>query len=74
MSRTIEAITKHAGVSTTTDRSNKKSQTMKAVRIHKYGGPEVLQVRGGATTEATIWRSSHPSSCGRSKSDRLESS
>jgi NADPH:quinone reductase-like Zn-dependent oxidoreductase len=43
MSRTIEAITKHAGVSTTPDRFNKKSQTMKAIRIHKYGGPEVLQ-------------------------------
>src|SRR5439155_25997597 len=38
MSRTLEAITKHTGVSLQT-----KSQTMKAIRIHNYGGPEVLQ-------------------------------
>jgi NADPH:quinone reductase-like Zn-dependent oxidoreductase len=37
MSRTLEAITKHPGVSSQTT-----SQTMKAVRIHNYGGPEVL--------------------------------
>jgi NADPH:quinone reductase-like Zn-dependent oxidoreductase len=37
MSRTLEAITKHTGVSLQT-----KSQTMKAIRIHNYGGPEVL--------------------------------
>jgi NADPH:quinone reductase-like Zn-dependent oxidoreductase len=38
MSRTLEAITKHTGVSLQT-----KSQTMKAIRIHNYGGPEVLK-------------------------------
>jgi NADPH:quinone reductase-like Zn-dependent oxidoreductase len=38
MSRTLEAISKHMGGSPET-----KSQTMKAVRIHNYGGPEVLQ-------------------------------
>src|SRR6478736_5631576 len=38
MSRTREAITKHTGVSPQT-----KSQTMKAIRIHNYGGPEVLK-------------------------------
>src|SRR5437879_9803890 len=38
MSRTMEAIIKHTGVSLQT-----KSQTMKAIRIHNYGGPEVLQ-------------------------------
>src|SRR5438067_11546270 len=38
MSRTLEAVTKHTGVSLQT-----KSQTMKAIRIHNYGGPEVLQ-------------------------------
>jgi NADPH:quinone reductase-like Zn-dependent oxidoreductase len=43
MSKTIEAITRHVGVSSTTDRFSKKSQTMKAIRIHEYGGPEVLQ-------------------------------
>src|SRR5438309_4683796 len=37
MSRTLEAITKHTGVSLQT-----KSQTIKAIRIHNYGGPEVL--------------------------------
>src|SRR5438132_1594298 len=37
MSRTLEAVTKHTGVSLQT-----KSQTMKAIRIHNYGGPEVL--------------------------------
>jgi NADPH:quinone reductase-like Zn-dependent oxidoreductase len=38
MSRTLETITKYTGVSPQT-----KPQTMKAVRIHRYGGPEVLQ-------------------------------
>src|SRR5437660_6777846 len=37
MSRTLEAITKHTGVSLQT-----KSQTIKAIRIHNYGGPKVL--------------------------------
>src|SRR5438477_7823115 len=38
MSRTLEAVTKHTGVSLQT-----KSQTMKAIRIHNYGGPKVLK-------------------------------
>jgi len=38
MTRTVEAITKHMGVPPHTN-----SQTMKAVRIHNYGGPEVLK-------------------------------
>jgi NADPH:quinone reductase-like Zn-dependent oxidoreductase len=38
MSGTLEAITKHTGVSLQT-----KLQTMKAIRIHNYGGPEILQ-------------------------------
>src|SRR5206468_6175613 len=38
MSRTLEAVTKHTGVSLQTT-----SQTMKAIRIHNYGGPEVLK-------------------------------
>src|ERR1700736_3507716 len=42
MSRTIEAIMKHTGAAPEKD-SAAKSQTMKAVRIHKYGGPEVLK-------------------------------
>jgi NADPH:quinone reductase-like Zn-dependent oxidoreductase len=38
MTRTLEAIAKHTGVSTQTT-----SQTMKAIRIYNYGGPEVLK-------------------------------
>jgi NADPH:quinone reductase-like Zn-dependent oxidoreductase len=38
MTRTLEAITNHTGVSTQTT-----SQTMKAIRIYNYGGPEVLK-------------------------------
>jgi NADPH:quinone reductase-like Zn-dependent oxidoreductase len=43
MNRTIGAITKHTDILAKNDPANTKSQTMKAVRIHKYGGPEVLQ-------------------------------
>ena len=39
MSRTLEAITSHRGL----ESGKVDNQTMKAVRIHKYGGPEVLQ-------------------------------
>jgi NADPH:quinone reductase-like Zn-dependent oxidoreductase len=42
MSRTIEAIIKHPGA-TPEKVSSAKYQTMKAIRIHNYGGPEVLQ-------------------------------
>ena len=42
MNRTIGTITKHADILHKNDPANPKSQTMKAVRIHKYGGPEVL--------------------------------
>src|SRR5882724_9945778 len=42
MSRTIEAIIKHTGAIPEKD-SSAKYQTMKAIRIHNYGGPEVLQ-------------------------------
>src|SRR5689334_7992845 len=38
MSRTDESITTNTGVSLRT-----KSQTMKVIRIHSYGGPEALQ-------------------------------
>lgn len=43
MSRTIEAIAKHTGATSEKKSASATSQTMKAVRIHKYGGPEVLQ-------------------------------
>src|SRR6478735_1426670 len=43
MSRTIEAIIKHAGATSEKKSARATSQTMKAIRIHKYGGPEVLQ-------------------------------
>ena len=42
MSRTIDAIIKHTGAIPEKD-SSAKHQTMKAIRIHNYGGPEVLQ-------------------------------
>src|SRR5260370_16153128 len=38
MTRTLEAVSKHMGGS-----PESKSQTMKAIRIHNYGGPEVLK-------------------------------
>ncbi len=43
MNRTIGTITKHRDILLKNDPASTKSQTMKAVRIHKYGGPEVLQ-------------------------------
>jgi NADPH:quinone reductase-like Zn-dependent oxidoreductase len=43
MNRTIGAITTRTNILPKNDPANTKSQTMKAVRIHKYGGPEVLQ-------------------------------
>jgi len=42
MSRTIEAIIKHTGATSEKKSASATSQTMKAIRIHKYGGPEVL--------------------------------
>src|SRR5437879_2913492 len=43
MSRTIEAIIKHTGATSEKKSASATSQTMKTVRIHKYGGREVLQ-------------------------------
>ena len=43
MSRTIESIIKHNGAASEEGSGGAKSHTMKAVRIHKYGGPEVLR-------------------------------
>src|SRR5947209_20069503 len=43
MSRTIEAIIKNTGATSEKQSASATSQTMKAVRIHNYGGPEVLQ-------------------------------
>jgi len=40
---TIEPISKRKGTSSEKDSESAKSHAMKAVRIHKYGGPEVLQ-------------------------------
>ena len=56
MSRTLEAITSHRGLAS----GKVDNQTMKAVRIHKYGGPEVLRSeelprpRVAAATEVLI--------------------
>jgi NADPH:quinone reductase-like Zn-dependent oxidoreductase len=43
MSRTIEAIIKHTGAASEQGSGGAKSQTMKAIRIHNYGAPEVLK-------------------------------
>jgi len=43
MSRTIEAIIKHTGATSEKKSASATSQTMKAIRIHNYGGPEVLK-------------------------------
>jgi NADPH:quinone reductase-like Zn-dependent oxidoreductase len=43
MSRTIETIIKHTGATSGKKSASAPSQTMKAIRIHNYGGPEVLQ-------------------------------
>src|SRR2546427_13121216 len=43
MSRTIEAIIKQTGATSEKKSASAISQTMKAVRIHNFGGPEVLQ-------------------------------
>src|SRR3954453_4352856 len=53
MSRTIEAIMKHTGAIPEKD-SSAKYQTMKAIRIHNYGGPKVLHYedRPGAKPQA----------------------
>src|SRR5207253_2584366 len=42
MSRTIEAIIKHTGAKYEEKSDSATSQTMTAIRIHNYGGPEVL--------------------------------
>jgi len=43
MSGTFEAIIKHTGATSEKKSASATSQTMKAIRIHNYGGPEVLQ-------------------------------
>ncbi|MGC1321751.1 MAG: NADP-dependent oxidoreductase [Candidatus Udaeobacter sp.] len=43
MSRTTEAIIKHTDATSEKKSASARSQTMKAIRIHNYGGPEVLQ-------------------------------
>ncbi len=42
MSTTIEAIIKHTGATSEKKSASATPQIMKAVRIHNYGGPEVL--------------------------------
>src|SRR6266403_4715927 len=46
MSRTSEAIIKHTGATSKKKSASATSQTMKAIRIHNYGGPEVLHYEG----------------------------
>src|SRR5258705_4244507 len=47
MSRTTDAIIKHTGATSQKRSASATSQTMKAIRIHRYGGPEVLQYEDG---------------------------
>jgi D-arabinose 1-dehydrogenase-like Zn-dependent alcohol dehydrogenase len=42
MSRTIEAIIKRTGATSEKKSASATTKTMKAIRIHNYGGPEVL--------------------------------
>jgi NADPH:quinone reductase-like Zn-dependent oxidoreductase len=48
MTRTIEAIIKHTGATSEKKSASATSQTMKAIRIHNYGGTEVLQYEGAS--------------------------
>ena len=43
MSRTIEAIIKHPDTTSDKNSAGATPQTMKAIRIHRYGGPQALQ-------------------------------
>src|SRR5260370_12049702 len=43
MSGTFEAIIKHTGATSEKKSASATSQTMKAIRIHNYGGPEGVQ-------------------------------
>src|ERR1700719_2702394 len=43
MSGTIEAIIKHTGATSEKKSASATVQTMRAIRIHHYGGPEVLR-------------------------------
>jgi len=43
MNRTVEAISKHTNASSEKDSGSAKLPTMKAVRIHNYGGRDVLK-------------------------------
>src|SRR4029077_12607466 len=51
MSRTIEAIIKHRGATSEKKSASATSQTMKAIRIHTYGGPEVLKYEAAPRPE-----------------------
>src|SRR5437016_5729406 len=51
MSRTIEAIIKHTGATSEKKSASATSQTMKAIRIHNYGGLEVLKYENAPRPE-----------------------
>src|SRR2546428_9645207 len=46
MSRTLDPIIKHTGATSENKSASATSQTMKAIRIHNYGVPEVLHYEG----------------------------
>ena len=51
MNRAIGAITKHPDLFPENDPAKTRSQTMKGVRIHNYGGPEVLKFEAAPRPE-----------------------
>src|SRR5713101_3480010 len=51
MSRTIEAIIKHTSATSEKKSASATSQTMKAIRIHNYGGLEVLKYENAPRPE-----------------------
>ena len=73
MSRTIEAIIKHTDAIPEKG-SSAKYQTMKAIRIHNYGGPEVLHYEDAPRPQPQAGEVLDPSSRSGSEPDRLESS
>src|SRR5258705_1549445 len=54
MSRTIEAIIKHTDATSEKKSASATSQTMKAIRIHNYGGPEALQYEDAPRPEPQV--------------------
>src|SRR5260370_25588472 len=72
MSGTFEAIIKHTGATSEKKSASATSQTMKAIRIHNYGGPEVLQYEDAPRPEPQAGGSFLPSPPGGGEPHPLE--